>query len=149
MVQGACSLTIDGTSLFLSRRMGCPGYPRLPNQLLINTPDETSRAHLLASACKGSGAWLNAFPISACSLQIDNETICIAIGLRLGEPLCHPHNFYHCSANIDQLATHGPSCHWSKDRLPWHAAINVLSAGLWSLQISPSRLEPNGLYRSD
>ena len=50
---------------------------------------------------------------------------------------------------MDELGTHGLSCHCSEGRLPRHAAVNdiicqvLISAGV------PSRLEPAGLCRSN
>ena len=55
--------------------------------LLEAVPDPTTRAHLLASRRKESGAWLQAFPMSALGLHIDNNVVRVAVGLRLG--VCH------------------------------------------------------------
>ena len=38
---------------------------------------------------------------------MDDKVVRIAVGLRLGVPLCQPHNCYHCGAAVDELATHG------------------------------------------
>ena len=37
---------------------------------------------------------------------MDDEVVRIAVGLRLGVPLCQPHYCYHCGAAVDELATH-------------------------------------------
>ena len=37
-----------------------------------------------------SGAWLQAWPITACGLRLDDEAIRVAVGLRLGVSLCTP-----------------------------------------------------------
>ena len=55
---------------------------------------------------------------------MDDEVVRIAVGLRLGLPLCQPHNFYHCGAAVDELATHGLSYPKSQGRHPHHIAIN-------------------------
>lgn len=44
----------------------------------------------MAASCKESGAWLNALPISSAGLRLDDDTLCIAVGLCLGTPLCSP-----------------------------------------------------------
>ena len=44
-----------------------------------NTPDQ---ARLIAVQCLESGAWLNALPISALGLRMDNEVIRISAGLQ-------------------------------------------------------------------
>ena len=50
--------------------------------------DPRDRARLLASAAKESGAWLNVLPISSLGLRMDDDTVRVAVGLRLGAPLC-------------------------------------------------------------
>ena len=73
----------------------------------------------------------------------------LAVGLRLGATLCYPHKCRHCGYEVDQLATHSLSCWWSKGRHPCHAAINDILCQSLVVAKVPSRLEPNGLYRSD
>ena len=119
------------------------------DSLLESASNATSIARLLAASTRESGAWLNALPISSLGLRMDNNTIRVAVGLRLGSPLCRPHTCHHCGAAVDHLATHGLSCRWSEGRHHRHAAINdILHRALSSAKI-PSRLEPSGLYRSD
>ena len=83
------------------------------DSLLSDTNDARSRAHLLAVSTKESGGWLKALPISSLGLRMDDETLRIAIGLRLGCPLSLPHICAHCGEHVDQFATHGLSCKWS------------------------------------
>ena len=70
-----------------------------------------SRARLLAAHAYESGAWLNALPVSALGLHMDDDTVHIAIGV--GAPLCLPHVCHHGGAKVDHLNTHGLSCHKS------------------------------------
>ena len=56
---------------------------------------------------------------------MDDQTTRIAIGLRLGTPLCQPH-ICHCGGYVDALATHGLSCNKSQGRFSRHAAINAI-----------------------
>ena len=71
------------------------------------------------------------------------------MGLRLGIPLCHPHQCSLCGAEVDNLATHGLSCRRSEGRHPRHSALNdIIHRSLSSAHI-PSRREPSGIYRSD
>ena len=74
-----------------------------------DAPDAKSQARLLAARRKGSGAWLNALPVPSLGLRMNDETTCVAVGLRLGTPLCRPHECSYCGAKVDNLATHGLS----------------------------------------
>ena len=76
---------------------------------------------------------------------MDDTTIKIAIGLRLGSSLCHPHICRHCGTEVNHLATHGLSCKHSEGRHMRQAAVNDLIYRVTSVQIR-SRLE---LYRAD
>ena len=76
---------------------------------------------------------------------MDHNTVRVAVGLRLGSPLCRPHFIlcHHCGIAVDRLGLHGLSC---KGR---HSSINdILHRALSSAQV-PSRLEPSGLSRLD
>ena len=56
--------------------------------LLDQASDAIIRARLLAVSRKESGAWLHAVPNSSLGLRMDNNTIRVAVGLRLGVALC-------------------------------------------------------------
>ena len=126
--------------------------PRVHGQFdaLLEAPtNDSSRAHLLAATTEYSEAWLTAMPISSLGLRMDGDTIRIAVALRLGSTLCHPHQCSHCGAEVDSSAMHGLSCRWSDGRHPRHAAINdLIHRALTSAKV-PSRLEPSRLFRSD
>ena len=80
---------------------------------------------------------------------MDDTTIRISMGLRLGIPLCRNHICQHCGAEVSQFATHGLSCKRSAGRHYRHSAINdIIHRALVAAHV-PSRLEPSGLYRSD
>ena len=126
-----------------------PKVAEIAVNLLENAPDARCRARLLAASTKEAGTWLNSLPISSLGLRMDDDTIRVAIGLRLGSSLCRPHVCAHCGAEVDSLVTHGLSCRWSEGCHHRHAALNdILHRALTSARV-PSRLEPSGLYRSD
>ena len=117
--------------------------------LLDNAHDHQSKARLLATSCPESGAWLHALPISSVGLRMDDEVVRVAVSLRLGLPMCRPHECSSCGAAVDELGTHGLSCRFSKGRHSRHAALNdIIKRALDSAKI-PCHLEPTGLYRSD
>jgi len=119
------------------------------DKLLESAPDPRARARLLASSAKESGAWLEALPISSLGLRMEDQTIRVAVGLRLGAPLLSPHTCCHCGSEVDALATHGLSCRRSQGRHHRHAAMNnIIHRTLVSANV-PSRLEPSGLERAD
>ena len=82
-------------------------------------------------------------------LQLDNEVVRIAVGLRLGLPLCRPHQCTHCEAEVNDRGAHNLSCRFSKGRHPRHSAVNdVVKRSLETAKI-PAHLEPTDIYRSD
>ena len=82
----------------MSHRQKLWNLPRVSSiaaELLATAPDPLSKAMLLSASKKESGAWLNTLPVTSLGLRMDNNTIRIAIGLRLGAPLCIPHLCHH------------------------------------------------------
>ena len=124
-----------------------PHTQEVYDHLLEIATDTKTRIRLLAAATKEVRCMLNAFPVSSLGLRMDNESVRIAVGLRLSVPLCQPHRCCHCGAEVDEFARHGLSCVKSEGHHFRHAAINsIVQRALSSAQI-PSRLEPSGLSR--
>ncbi len=117
--------------------------------LLDTAANDAERARLLAVSIKESGAWLRALPVSSLGLRMDDNTVRVAVGLRLGTSICGPHQCQHCSVIVDELGRHALSCRQSEGRHQRHTALNdIVKRALSSAKI-PSRLEPTGLVRSD
>ena len=134
-----------------SRKQKSWDTPRIEATLagLLEAADETTQARLLAVSCPEAGAWLNAFPISSVGLRMDNDVVRIAVGLRLGLPLCHPHACSDCGAQVNEFGSHGLSCRFSRGRHSRHASLNdIIKRSLATAKV-PSHLEPAGLYRAD
>ena len=116
---------------------------------LLTTANGTTRGRLLASQRREAGAWLSAPPISSLGLRMEDDTVRIAVGLRLGTPLCTPHQCTLCGEEVDASGTHGLHCRRSAGRHSRHAALNTLiKNSLASIDV-PAILEPSGLFRSD
>ena len=61
-------------------------------------------------SAKEAGAWLRALPVSSVGLRMDDDTVRVAVGLRLGTRVCGPHNCKHCETVVDELGRHALSC---------------------------------------
>ena len=80
---------------------------------------------------------------------MDDNTIRVSVGLRLGTTLCRPHGCLQCGAEVNHLGTHGLSCVRSEVRHHRHAALNdIVHRALTAAHI-PSRLDPSGIFRPD
>lgn len=133
---------------FRQRDWEAPLLDKREAQVLQSAKTPQDKARLLAASTKESGAWLSALPIASLGLFMDNDTIRIASGLRLGAPLCHPHTCK-CGEEVDHLGTHGLSCKLKGGTFTRHSAINdIIKRSLASVNV-PSVLEPTGMLRSD
>ena len=135
-------------SSHLQRDWEAPVLKVTSSSMIQNANTLQDKARLLAVCRKESGAWLSALPSPPLGTHLDNETIRISVGLRLGIKLCHPHKC-HCGAQVDEFGTHGLSCRKSAGRLSRHSAINdIIKRACASINI-PSILEPSGIFRTD
>ena len=115
--------------------------------LLDVATDHVVRARLLAACSPGSGDWLDALPLSSVGLKLDNATIRIAAGLRLGAPIVQPHVCV-CGSTVTVDGHHGLSCRRGSGR---HARHNQLNDLLCRAFISTGTLatrEPHSLCTS-
>jgi len=119
------------------------------NKLLKSAGDSLrDKARLLSTATKESSASLHALPISSLGNRLDDDSLRIAVALRLGAPMCYPH-VCTCGHAVDSLGHHGLSCRRSMGRRPRHGAMNeILRRGAVSGGV-PAILEPPGLCRDD
>ena len=113
--------------------------------LLSSASSDKDKARLLAVSSKNASDWLNAFPIPSLGLKLDDNSLKISCALRLGAPICQPHNCTRCGKEVDSTGTHGLSCERSAGRHSRHNRINYLvKRSLGAADIN-SRLEPVGL----
>ena len=116
--------------------------------LVLHNMNPIDRARLLAVSAPHAGDWLMALPVASCGLRLDNESIRVAVGLRLGCVLCSAHRCS-CGAVVSDRGIHGLSCRLAVGRLARHNAINdIIHRALGSAGV-PAVLEPRGLTSSD
>ena len=78
--------------------------------VLSAAQSQAGRARLIAAAAPHSGDFLTAVPYSSVGNRLDDSSLRIAIALRLGAPVCAPHECI-CGELTDELGVHGLS--WS------------------------------------
>ena len=117
--------------------------------LLDLVEDQQARARLSIVSCAESGEWLNALPIVLLGLCLSEDMVRVAVGIRLGVPICRPHLCASCGANVEAFGAYALSCHLSKGRHSRHAALNdIVKQTLESTKIM-CQLQPSGLFCSD
>ena len=117
--------------------------------LLESAANDLTKVRLLALSCPESGAGLNALPLSSIGLRMDDDVIRIAVGLRLGLAVCHPHACSECGADVNEDGIHGLTCRYSRGHHSRHSALNdIVKRPLEATKV-PCHLKPSGLYRSD
>ena len=121
--------------------------PTKTESLLSGTTDPVERARLLAASSEGSGDWLEALPIASIGLKLDDSSVRIAVGLKLGTPLVHPHQCC-CGTIVTSDRHHGLSCRKSAGRQSRHSQINeIIHRAFIGAGVLATR-EPVGLCNS-
>ena len=93
------------------------------DMLLEAAVDHVDRARLLAARSPCSGDWLEALPLSSVGNKMDNVTVRIAAGLRLGAPIVRPHVCV-CGKTVAVDGHHGLSCRFGSGRHSRHNQVN-------------------------
>ena len=125
-----------------------PAAEHKRDRLLLDT-NQFDRARILGAATPESGAWLRALPAAILGTHLDNETVRVAVALRIGADVCSGVHACRCGSPADVKGYHALTCKFSAGRLPRHTALNdivrraLLFAGL------PAQLEPYGVDRGD
>lgn len=111
----------------------------IDNELLLTTTKDIARFKALQ--CKESNSWLKAIPSPNIGTLLDNNTLRICVGLRLGTPLCRPHICI-CGTQVTEFGIHGLSCQKSAGRDARHTELkNIISQSLSTINF-PSLLQP-------
>jgi hypothetical protein len=128
-----------------------PVLNQLSKSLLNSAETPKDKARILASTRSEAGGWLNALPRPNLGTLLDDSPTTIAVSLRLGLPLCHPHRCHGCGGNVDEDGTHGLSCVnvVAPGRNARHAAINEILKRACGFANFPAILEPTVTFRDD
>jgi len=117
-------------------------------KLIAASTDQVEHARLLAACSPGSGDWLDAMPLSSVGLKMDNATVRIAAGLRLGAPIVCSHLCV-CGTTVTTDGHHGLSCRRSAGRHSRHNQVNDLICRAFASSGTLATREPQGLCTRD
>ena len=113
---------------------------------ILENADVISRSRLLAVSSTESAAWLSALPVATLGNLLDDASLRIAVGLRLGAVVCTEHTCI-CGQKVDKYGHHRLSCKESRGRFARHCPLNeAVQRSLGSAHVT-SILEPVGLDR--
>src|SRR6218665_2181174 len=118
------------------------------DKAVVSYSDPINIARLNAVTYPHAGDWLSTIPVRNCGLDLSNESIRVAIGLRLGLDLCTPHQCQ-CGKTADPGGHHGLVCRQSAGRSARHFAVNDLVWRALTKADTPCTKEPSGLIRTD
>ena len=112
--------------------------------LIPNSDSSKTKARLLSVTLSESGAWLGrgALPVPSLGTKLDNESLRIALGLRLGVPIVVEEHTCVCGANVDVFGIHGLSCRRINGCISRHAAVNETVRRALVSEGVPAVLEP-------
>ena len=140
--------TLQPSDKTVQAHWDAPLFTKKFDNLLEGMIQPADKARLRAVASDHASDWLNAIPVASLGLKLDNTSLRIACGLRLGSPICHPHTCL-CGEWVNQLGRHGLSCTLAKGTSSRHAHANdIIRRAMGSAQV-PAVKEPPGLVRSD
>ena len=117
-------------------------------ELLKKSTNMETRARLLGTASRESGAWLHAIPAASIGTRMDDHAVRLSVAQRIGSEVCMKFKCV-CGAEVDKFARHPLHCKRSFGRRPRHEEVNsIISRSLTSAGF-PSVLEPVGVCRAD
>lgn len=118
------------------------------SMLVQGATDPQNKARILAVSSSKASKWLEALPSPNLGTWLDNNTLRISVGLRLGAKVVEPHECQ-CGKQVCAKGVHGLSCRRSAGRWSRHSQINNTFARALRTAHIPVVLEPPGLSRSD
>ena len=118
--------------------------------LLEKQTAPVEKARLIAVASEHSSDWMNALPIKGSELKLDDTSLRIAVGLRLGLQIVTPHKCNGCNQLVDPWGRHGLSCLKNvKGTHARHKKVNDMIQVAISVSGTPAETEPRDLDKED
>jgi len=108
--------------------------------------EPSQMARYLASVAPHSGAWLLALPIANCGLRLEDETVRVAVGMRLRLTLCIPRRC-RCGSRVDAQSGHALVCKKAPGKIARYHVLNDIVWRAFSAAGIPATKEPSGLNR--
>ena len=118
------------------------------NHLMEASNSIRDKSRLLAVSAPHASHWLNAIPMPSFGLKMDNSSLRIACGLRLGSPLCQPHECI-CGTWVESTGVHSLSCRKSVGRFSRHSHVNNLIRKALESAHVPTIMKPQGVSRTN
>ena len=123
-----------------------PGIAAIKDELMTIRADPRQKAVLLAVMAPHFGDWLSALPIASCGLRMDDESVRVAVALRLGLGVCVPHSCS-CGAAVDAWGQHAFVYKHALGRTQRHHALNNIVARSFASAGIPVSKKTSGVYR--
>lgn len=84
-----------------------PSVEKDKMSILASLSNPVDQPRLAAVCFPHSGDWLTSLSITSCGICIDNVAVRVAVGLRLGLDLCHPHIMCRSGDAVGSDSHHG------------------------------------------
>src|SRR6218665_2435030 len=141
------NITIDFPTHIQSKK-DQPLLQKTSSDLFHPQTEKHDQARWRAVRAQHAGDWLHSLPITSCGMRLSDETLRVAVGLRLGANICEPHTCA-CGPFVSARGEHGLSCSLGFGRAARHGVINDLIHRALIKAGFPAVKEPQGLLRSD
>ena len=147
-IGGTSVIAPHGPAMLRQKSWDRPCCQSIAAKLLSKCASSSDRARLLASQSSGSGAWLEALPLTSIGLKLDDTSLAIAASLRIGAPVVFAHTCV-CGARVERDGHHGLSCKRSAGRHMRHSNVNeIIQRAFHTAGIATIR-EPTGVFVDD
>ena len=143
-----CELTsaapVQAPALVKQRSWDCLVVDAMKRYSRSICPSDLDSSRVLAASAPHSGDWLFAIPSANCGLFLENEELRIAVGLRIGAPVCLPHDCIF-GGKVDALGHHCFICRKGNGKQVRHSLLNDAIWRSFGRAKIQAQKEPTGL----